>query len=90
MWNYGYEEDAVMNLRDSLRGRVRGQNRWGLFIDLQLDEEEECVPVFGFWTGSVQAGTEVVCSIKRWAKDHTDILVTIDSVIYESGMEQAA
>ena len=86
MWNYGYEEDAVMNLRDSLRGRVRGQNRWGLFIDLQLDEEEECVPVFGFWTGSVQAGTEVVCR----AIYHKDILVTIDSVIYESVMEQSA
>lgn len=90
MWNYGYEEDAVMNLRDSLRGRVRNQNGWGLYIDLYLEEEEETVPVFGYWSGSVPVGTEVICSIKRWAKDHKDILVTIDSVIYESGMEQAA
>lgn len=90
MWNYGYEEDAVMNLRDSLRGRVKGQNAWGLYIDLYLEDEEETVPVFGFWTGIVPVGTEVICSIKRWAKDHKDILVTVDSVVYGSGMETAA
>lgn len=29
MWNYGYNEEAMVNLRDSVLGIVKGQNRSG-------------------------------------------------------------
>lgn len=94
MWDYGYNEEAMMNLRDSLVGIVKGQNRSGLHIDLQIendktDEYKETVRAFGYWPGRVPKGTKVFCSIKRPAKDDKDILVNIDSVDYESN-EMAA
>lgn len=94
MWDYGYNEET-MNLRDSLEGTVKGQNGSGLYIELKIgkdmaNEYKETIPVFGYWTGRVANGTKVFCSIKRWAKENKDILVNVDSVVYESDMEMAA
>mgnify|MGYP004460781945 CR=1 FL=1 len=95
MWNYECNETEAMNLRDSMEGVVREQNRFGLYIDLKIDsdlidETEHMIPVFGYWTGRVPKGTKVFCSIKRWAKENKNILVNVDSVVYESDMERAA
>lgn len=95
MWDYGYNEEAMMNLGDSLEGVVKGQSGLGLYIDLKIendmtDEYKETIPVFGYWTGRVPKGTKVFCSIKRWAKEDKDILVNVDSVAYENDMEMAA
>ena len=87
---YGYNEEMDLNLRDSLRGIVTKQKYSGLCIDLQIDEEEEPIQVFGYWTNPVKIGTEVICSIKRWAKEGKDILVTIDSVGDEYALEMTA
>ena len=95
MWNYSYDEDAAMNLRDSMKGVVRAQNFSGLYIDLEVEDEEmdgekKMIPAFGYWSGKVKIGTEVDCTLKRWAKEEKDILVTIDSINYEKDMEMAA
>lgn len=90
MWNNSNQTDIGMNLRDSLRGIVKHQNDFGLCIDLELADDQESVPVFGYWSGNVPSGTEVLCSVKRWAKDHKDILVSVDSVCYEKNMGKAA
>ena len=95
MWNYECNETEAMNLRDSMEGVVREQNRFGLYIDLKIDsdlidETEHTIPAFGYWTGRVPKGTKVFCSIKRWAKENKNILVNVDSVVYESDMERAA
>lgn len=95
MWDYGYNEEAMMSLRDSLEGVVKEQRGAGLYIDLEIesgmsDEYKETIPAFGYWIGRVPKGTKVFCTIKRWAKDGKDILVNVDSVAYESDMERAA
>lgn len=95
MWNYGYEEEGVMNLRDSVKGIVRGQISSGLLIDLEIEEENFddgriTVPAFGYWAGWVPVGTEVICSIRKWAKDHKRMEVRVDSVSYESDTAVAA
>lgn len=95
MFDYGYSEEAMINLRDSVKGIVRGQNRAGLYIDLQIEEEmtdghKDPVSVFGYWTGRVPRGTEVTCSVRRWARDGRNILVTVDSVEYDSDAGRAA
>lgn len=55
MWNCcGYNEE--INLRDSPAGTVKGQNRFGLYIDLKVEndmigESKEIIPVFGVYSG---------------------------------------
>lgn len=95
MFDYGYKEDAILNLRDSMKGIVRDQSGFGLYIDLQMEDEmtgeyQGCIPVFGYWTASVPRGTEVTCSVKRWAKEGKYILVNVDSVEYDKSVEKAA
>lgn len=95
MFDYGYNEEAIMNLRDSIKGVVKGQNSSGLYIDLKIEEgidgeNKVTIPVFGYWNGRVPRGTEVTCSVKRWAKDDRDILVTVDSVEYDNDVKVAA
>lgn len=34
MWDFGYNEEVMVNLRDSVPGIVKGQSRSGLYIDL--------------------------------------------------------
>lgn len=88
MLDFG-SNNEVMHLRDSVRGIVVGQNRkGGLYIDMKIEDEESdagviTVPAFGYWSAPVKKGTEVVCSIKKWAKGNKDIEVRIDSVDYE-------
>ena len=90
MWDYEYNNEAVLNLRDSVPGIVKGQIRSGLYIDLNiendLDDCKELVPAFGYWTGRLPIGTKVLCSIKRQAREDKDILVSVDSVVYEDEM----
>ena len=94
MWNFGYNEETIWNLRDSVPGIVKRQSKSGLYIDLNIennfDDCKEIIPAFGYWTGKLPIGTKVLCSIKRPAKENKDMLVSVDSVIYESGMEVAA
>lgn len=94
MWDYGYNGEAMVNLRDSVSGIVKGQSRAGLYIDLNIenniDEHKEIVPAFGYWTSRLPIGTKVLCSIKRQAKEDRDILVSVDSVLYQDDMEMAA
>lgn len=95
MFDYGYKEDAVMNLRDSMKGIVRAQSRFGLYIDLQIEDEmtgeyQGNIRVFGYWTGSVPRGTQVTCSVKRWAREGRYILVNIDAVEYDRSVKKAA
>ncbi|MFI3212737.1 MAG: hypothetical protein R3Y24_05290 [Eubacteriales bacterium] len=93
MYNYGYEEEA-MNIRDSVRGIVTGQNKnGGLYIDIQNNEEGygddvSIISAFGYWSGVVNRGTEVLCTIKSWAKENKRVAVRVDSVDY--GSEVAA
>mgnify|MGYP004520993499 FL=1 len=93
MYDIGFEEE-LMNIRDSVRGVITGQNKdGGLYIDMQIEDEESedgiiTVPVFGYWSAKVNRGTEVICSIKSWAKENKRIAVRIDSVDYDS--ERAA
>ena len=81
--------NEAMHLRDSVRGIVMGQNQMGgLYIDMKIEDEESdngvmTVPAFGYWSAPVKKGTEVVCSIKKWAKGDKNIEVRIDSVNYE-------
>lgn len=85
MWDYGYNEEAMVNLRDSVPGIIKGQSRSGLYIDLNIENDiedhEEIVPAFGYWTGRLLIGTKVLCSIKRQARKDRDILVSVDSVL---------
>ena len=94
MWDYGYNEEAMVNVRDSVPGIVKGQSRSGLYIDLNIendiDDHEELVPAFGYWTGRLPIGTKVLCSIKRQAREDKDIRVSVDSVLYQDDMEMAA
>lgn len=91
MYDYGFKEE-IMNIRDSVRGVITGQNRdGGLYIDMKIKDEESengtiTIPAFGYWSGRVNIGTEVVCSIKSWAKENKRIAVRIDSVDYDSEM----
>ena len=88
MYDYGYLETSELNIRDSVKGVVTAQNyNGGLHINLSLVSEEgenKTVPAFGYWTGLVAKGTEVICTIKRFASDHKDILVRVDSVEYDA------
>lgn len=90
MWDYGYNEEALCNLRDSVPDVVKGQSRLGVYIDLiienDFDDRRECVPAFGYWIGRLPIGTKVLCSIRRQAKEDKDILVSVDSVVYEDEM----
>lgn len=94
MWNYGFGEEAMVNFRDSISGVVRRQNKWGVYTDLNsendIGDHEEIIPAFGYWSGSLPAGTKVLCSIKRPAKENKDMLVSVDSVFYQDDMEIAA
>ena len=69
MWNYGYNEEAMVNLRDSVLGIVKGQNRSGLYIDLNIENDfddcKESIPAFGYWGGRLPIGTKVMCSIRK-------------------------
>lgn len=90
MWNYGYVEETMFNLRDSVPGIVKGQNKSGLFIDLNIDDHEEIVSAFSYWTVRLPIGTKVLCSITKQAREDKDILVSVDSVLYQDDMETAA
>lgn len=91
MYDYQFQEE-IMNLRDSVRGVITGQNKEGsLYIDMKIENEESgkgiiTIPAFGYWTGKVNRGTEVLCSIKNWAKENKRIAVRIDSVDYGNEM----
>jgi hypothetical protein len=90
MWDYGYNDEAVLNLRDFVPGIVKGQSTSGLYIDLNIENDfEDClepVPAFGYWTGRLPIGTKVMCSIRKPASEDKDILVSVDSVVYEDEM----
>lgn len=92
MCDYRNHESEMMNLRDSLKGIVKEQNRWGLFIDLEveddMEEKKEIIPAFGYWGIRLPKGTKVMCSVKKWAKEDRNILVTIDSVEYDGDKER--
>ena len=86
MWSYGFGEEAMVNFRDSISGIVRRQNKWGgVYIDLNIENDigdpEEIIPAFGYWSGSLPAGTKVLCSIKRPEKENKDMLVSVDSCV---------
>lgn len=90
MYDYGYIEEIMVNLRDSVPGIVKGQSRSGLYINLNIrnnfDNCKKIVPAFGYWTGRLPIGTKVLCSIRKQAREDKNILVSIDSVIYEDEM----
>ena len=90
MWDFGYNEEAMVNLRDSVPGIVKGQSRLGLYIDLNIennfDDRKEFVPAFGYLTGRLPVGTKVMCSIRKPAREGKDILVSVDSIVYEEEM----
>ena len=90
MWDYGYKDEAVLNLYDSVPSFVKGQSKSGLYIDLNIENDfEDClepVPAFGYWTGRLPVGTKVMCSIRKPAREDKDILVSVDSVVYEDEM----
>lgn len=90
MWDYGYNDEAVLNLYDSVPGFVKGQSKSGLYIDLNIENDfEDClepVPAFGYWTGRLPVGTKVMCSIRKPAREDKDTLVSVDSVVYEDEM----
>lgn len=90
MWDYGYNEEAMINLRDSVPGIVKGQNKSGLYIGLNIENDycecERLVPAFGYWTGRLPIGTKVMCSIRKPAREDKDMLVSVDSVVYENEM----
>ena len=39
MWDFGYNEEAMVNLRDSVPGIVKGQSRSGLYIDSNIEND---------------------------------------------------
>lgn len=90
MWNFGYNEETMINLRDSVLGIVKGQNRSGLYIDLKVENDfDDCkkiVSAFSYWTGRLPVGTKVMCSIRKPAREDKAILVSVDSVVYEDEM----
>ena len=90
MWDFGYNKEAMINLRDSVHDIVKGQSRSGLYIDLKvendIDDHDEIVPAFGYWTGRLPVGTKVMCTIIKPAREDKDILVSVDSVVYEDEM----
>ena len=90
MWDYGYNEEAMVNLRDSVPGVVKGQSRSGLYIDLNIENDfddcKEIVSAFGYWIGRLPAGTKVMCSIRKPAREDKEILDSVDSVVYEDEM----
>ena len=90
MWDYGYNEEAMVNLRDSVPDVVKGQSRSGLYIDLNIENDfddcKEIVSAFGYWIGRLPAGTKVMCSIRKPAREDKEILVSVDSVVYEDEM----
>ena len=83
-----YDEKKIINLRDSVRGVVTGQNKGGcLYIDMKIEDEDAnkgivTIPAFGYWCGRVSRGTWVLCTIKSWAKENRRIAVRIDSIDY--------
>ena len=52
MWDFGCNEEAMVNLRDSLPGIVKGQSPSGLYINLNMengfDDCKELVPAFSY------------------------------------------
>ena len=83
-----YDEKKIINLRDSVRGIVTGQNKGGgLYIDMKIEDEDSdkgivTIPAFGYWCGRVRRGTWVLCTIKSWAKENRRIAVRVDSIDY--------
>lgn len=62
MWDFGYNEETMISLRDSVNGIVKGQNKsGGVYIDLNIendiDNHNEIVPAFGYWTGIYSVDT---------------------------------
>ena len=94
MWDYGYNEEATVNIRDSVPGVVKGQSKSGVYIELNIENDiedhKEVVSAFGYWIGRLPIGTKVLCSIKKQAKEDKDILVSVDSVFYQDDMVMAA
>ena len=94
MGDYGYNEEATVNIRDSVPGIVKGQSKSGVYIELNIENDiedhKEVVSAFGYWIGRLPIGTKVLCSIKKQAKEDKDILVSVDSVFYQDDMVMAA
>lgn len=67
-------EYIEMERNDTLRGTVTGGCDCGLFIMLENGME-----AFSYF-GSLDKGTEVLCTVKYMAKENRRTLVTIDSV----------
>ena len=55
-------------------------------IENNFDDRKELVPAFGYWTGRLPVGTKIMCSIRKPAREGKDILVSVDSVVYEDEM----
>ena len=53
MWDYGYNEEATVNIRDSVPGIVKGQSKSGVYIELNIENDiedhKEVVSAFGYW-----------------------------------------
>ena len=90
MWDYGYNEEAMVNLRDSVPGIVKGQSKAGLYIDLNIENDfdgcKEIVAAFGYWTGRLPAGTKVMCSIRKPAREEKKNLDRVKTVDYKDEM----
>ena len=58
--------------------------------DEKENEYGEFIPAFGYWSGKVPKGTKVICTVKRWARENKNILVSIDSVEYDNSRKTVA
>lgn len=77
MWSSDYL-DEDFNVRDGVFGVVTGTNRCGVYLRLENGQR-----AFAYF-GGVHPGTEVLCTVRRKARESWDVLVTIDSVLGES------
>ena len=72
MWDYGYNEEATVNIRDSVPGIVKGQNKSGVYIDLNIandiEDHKEVVSAFGYWIGRLPIGTKVLSVLRSRLK----------------------
>ena len=69
---------------DAVKGTVTGGCSGGLF--LKLENGESAFARFG----TLNAGTEVLCSVLKKANDKCYLLASIDSVIREAEVERVA
>ena len=62
---------------DGCYGIIQNCCRKGAFLALDNGE-----PAFAYNFGNLHPGTEVLCTVRRLARDNQRMLVTIDSVCY--------